>query len=125
MMTTSVLEPSVLGQLSDAIARSLKRPIKLTPMVYEQNECVVVEMPAPRVPVDEIELHLEGDYTLVIGHSGQGFYARVALPARVSVADSVAYCLGGILSMTFLKADAVEELEVEEDPAVALEMAIG
>ena len=125
MMTTSVLEPSVLEQLSDAIARSLKRPAMVAPMVYEQNECVVVEMPAPRVRVDEIELHLEGDYTLVVGHPGQGFYARVALPTRVSVADSVIYCLGGMLSMTFLKADAVEELEVEEAPMTVFEMAIG
>ncbi len=125
MMNAAVLEPSVLEQLSDAIARSMKRPARLTPMVYEQNECVVVEMPAPRVPVDEIELHLDGEYTLVIGHPGQKFHARVALPARVSVADSVAYCVGGVLSMTFLKADAVEELEVEEDPVADFEMAIG
>ena len=125
MMTTSVMEPSVLEQLSDAIARSLKRSPMVAPMVYEQHECVVVEMPAPRVSLDEVEVRLEGDYTLVIGRPGQSFYARVALPTRVSVADSVAYCLGGILSMTFLKADAVEELEVEEDPTAAFEMAIG
>ena len=125
MMTTSVLEPSVLEQLSDAITRSLKRPAMVAPMVYEQNECVVVEMPAPRVPLDEVEVSLEGEYTLVIGRPGQSFYARVALPAPVSVADSVAYCLGGVLSMTFLKADAVDELEVEEDPTAAFELAIG
>ena len=125
MMMTSVLEPSVLEQLSDAITRSLKRPARVAPMVYEQNECVVVEMPAPRVPLEEVEVSLEGEYTLVIGHPGQRLYARVALPAPVSVADSVAYCLGGVLSMTFLKAEAADELDVEEDPTAAFELAIG
>ena len=125
MYTTAVLEPSVLDQLSVALTRSLKRPALAAPVVYEQNDCVVVEMPSSRVQADALDLRLEGDYTLVIGRPNQSYYARVALPARISLTDSVIYSLGGTLSMTFVKADVADALEADEDSAYAFAMAIG
>jgi hypothetical protein len=121
MVMTAYAEPSLLEQLSVAIAQSLKRPALKGPMVFEQNDCVVVEMPAPRMADDEIELRLDGDYTLEISSPSHRFHARVALPSRISVADSVIYYLGGILSLTFLKADAADAADY--DPAYDLVLA--
>ncbi len=123
MSLTLSPETSVLDQLTAAIERSLTARRMAAPMVFEQNDCVVIEMPAPRTPIDELDMRLDGEYTLVIGSAAQGFQARVALPARISVADSVVYCLGGILSMTFLKADVADEMECEDDPALDLALA--
>jgi hypothetical protein len=92
-------------------------------MVFEQNECVVVEMPAPRGADDELEMHLEGEHTLVVESPSHRFRARVALPARISLADSVVYCLGGVLSMTFLKADVADEIDFDGEPMLDLALA--
>lgn len=123
MVATNILQPSILDQLSAAIVNNMKRPAAVTPMVFEQGDCVVVEMKAPRLNAEEIDLRLEGDYTLVISSPNRKLYARVALPSRISLADSVVYVLGGILSMTFLKADAISELEADADPAYDLALA--
>jgi HSP20 family molecular chaperone IbpA len=119
MTTTPVLE-----QLTDAIFNSLKRRPLPAPTVYEQGECVIVELPAPRVAAPELDIRLEGERTLVIGcDQDPWFHARVALPARISPADCVAMFFGDVLSLTFLKAEAVDDLDVIDEPAVALAMA--
>ena len=74
MFTPSTLEPTVIDQLSVAVARSMKRSALSAPVVYEQNDCVVVEMPASRVHAAALDLHLEGEYTLVIGRPNQSYY---------------------------------------------------
>ena len=126
-MTSSVVLEEI-SDLREAIAKSLRRFPLQAPMVYEQNDCVVVELPAPRIPDDALDVRLEGEHTLIIGsHTDKTYQARVALPARVSVADCVAYYLGGILSLTFLKADAAdaldEDVDLEDMPAFALALA--
>ena len=117
-------EPTTFNQLSAAIAHSLKRPHKKAPIVFEENDCIVIEMPAPRGYVDELEIRLEGERTLVLSSQADPtFYARVMLPARVSPTDSVAYSLHGVLSLTLLKAEVAEELVFEDEPELALALA--
>lgn len=117
MAITNLYEPSVIQQLSAAMAHSLTRTPKRAPIVFEENDCIVIEMPAPRGLVDELDIRLEGERTLVLSSQADPtFYARVMLPAPVSPADSVAYVLRGVLSLTLLKADVADELAFEDEP---------
>lgn len=114
-MTASMnREGSATSQLSDAMAKSLRPCVLQTPVVYEQNDCVVVEMPAPGVRCDELELRLEDQVALSVSEPSGACSATIVLPAPISLADSVIYCVGGALSMTFVKAEAVEALEGTE-----------
>ena len=122
MAVSSMMETTVLDELNAAIDRSIQASLRKAPFVYEQNDCVVVEIPAPAALVDELEMSLDGLRTLNITDTSGLFAARVTLPADVSVEDCVAYVVGGVLSITFLKADAIDDLEVmdEEDCALVL-----
>ncbi len=122
MAVSSMMETTVLDELNAAIDRSIQASLRKAPFVYEQNDCVVVEIPAPAALMDELEMSLDGLRTLNITDTSGLFAARVTLPADVSVEDCVAYVVGGVLSITFLKADAIDDLEVmdEEDCALVL-----
>ena len=122
MAVSSMVETTVLDELNAAISRSIQASLRRAPFVYEQNDCVVVEIPAPAALMDELEMSLDGLRTLNITDTSGLFAARVTLPADVSVEDCVAYVVGGVLSITFLKADAIDDLEVmdEEDCALVL-----
>ena len=122
MAVSSMMETTVLDELNAAIDRSIQASLRKAPFVYEQNDCVVVEMPAPEALVDELEMSLDGPRTLNITDTSGSFAARVTLPADVSVEDCVAYVVGGVLSITFLRADAIDDFEAldEEDCELVL-----
>ncbi len=102
------LAASATNQLSEAMAMRARTARVRTPVVYEQNDCVVIEMPAPGVQCDELELRLKGGVALVVREPSGTCCATVILPAAISLSDSVIYCVGGVLSMTFVKADTAE-----------------
>lgn len=115
-----------MKQLSEAIVRSLGRSALRAPVVYEQNDCVVIEMPAPGVQCDELELRLDGGVALRVCEPLGVCRATIILPTAISLADSVIYCVGGVLSMTFVKADSAEAcgvVDVEFDRAELMSMA--
>lgn len=111
MAVSSTMETTVLDELNAAINRSIQASLRKAPFVYEQNDCIVVEIPAPAVLIDELEMSLDGPHTLNIIDTTGALAVRVTLPADVSVEDCVAYVVGGVLSITFLKADAIDDLE--------------
>ena len=110
-MAVSSMFDMGLDQLGAAMSRSVPASLHMAPFVYEQNDCVVVEMPAPAVPLDELEMSLDGPRDLCLTNADAGFAARVTLPADVSVEDCVAYVVAGVLSITFLKADAIDLMD--------------
>lgn len=121
MMTVLTREKRVVTELEEAIASRLRGYSLRTPLVFEQNDCVVVEIPAPATPCEELELSLDGDILLTICDPQANSETHVVLPAPVSLIDSVIFCVGGVLSMTFVKADAVDRLEdeLESEPLLA------
>ncbi|MFN8471252.1 MAG: Hsp20/alpha crystallin family protein [Anaerolineae bacterium] len=123
MAVSSTIEAMALDELSAAMSRSVQASLHKAPFVYEQNDCVVVEMPAPATPVDELEMRLEGPRGLVLTDTRGGFSARVLLPADVSMEDCVAYVVGGILSITFLRADAIDLMETSDAEDCSLVLA--
>lgn len=118
MFASTTLDTDVMSQLSDAIVKSLRRAPLRAPVVFEENDCIVVEMPAQDVGCDELELTLEDDIVLRVEEPSGTCSAKIILPEPVSLSDSVVYCVGGVLTMTFVKADAIEalaEADVETD----------
>ena len=55
MAVSSTMETTVLDELNAAINRNIQASLCKAPFVYEQNDCVVVEIPAPAVLMDELE----------------------------------------------------------------------
>lgn len=123
-MAVSSTFDMALDELRMALSRSVPASLHTAPFVYEQNDCVVVEMSAPALPVDELEMSLDGPRNLCITNARAGLVARVTLPADVSVADCVAYVVAGVLSITFLKADAIDQMNSPDAEDCELVLAV-
>ncbi|MFN8497775.1 MAG: Hsp20/alpha crystallin family protein [Anaerolineae bacterium] len=123
-MAVSSTFDKALDELRVALSRSVPASLHTAPFVYEQNDCVVVEMSAPAIPVDELEMSLDGPRNLCITNGRAGLVARVTLPADVSVEDCVAYVVGGVLSITFLKADAIDQMDSPDAEDCELVLAV-